>query len=73
MYVLIDEGACVGCGSCEALCPDVFVMNDRGTAEAIAEATDANMADEMYSLGRRLIDLHKKAVFFELSPKSWTL
>ena len=39
MYVLIDEGACVGCGSCEALCPDVFVMNDRGTAEAIAEAT----------------------------------
>lgn len=45
MYVIIDEGACVGCGSCEALCPDVFVMNDHGTAEAIAEATDANMAD----------------------------
>lgn len=45
MYVTIDEGLCVGCGSCEALCPDVFAMNDRGTAEPIAEATEANKAD----------------------------
>ena len=35
MYVTIDESACVGCGSCEALCPAVFAMTDRGTAEPI--------------------------------------
>ena len=45
MYGMIDESACIGCGSCEALCPAVFAMTDRGTAEAIAEATDATQAD----------------------------
>lgn len=45
MYVTIDESACVGCGSCEALCPAVFTMTDRGTAEPIAEATEENKPD----------------------------
>lgn len=45
MYVTIAEGACVGCGSCEALCPEVFQMTDRGTAEAISEVTEATLAD----------------------------
>ena len=26
--VFIDEGECIGCGSCESICPEVFVMNE---------------------------------------------
>lgn len=26
--ITIDFGACQGCGTCEALCPDVFQMRD---------------------------------------------
>lgn len=40
MYVMIDQDECIGCGSCEAVCPDVFRLNDDGKAEAYTEATD---------------------------------
>ena len=26
--IYIDKDKCIGCGTCEALCPDVFVMKD---------------------------------------------
>lgn len=49
---VIDEGACVGCGACEEICPDVFRMNDSlgfalvlnpfgGSPEKVAEAMEA--------------------------------
>jgi len=28
MKVKIDKGKCIGCGSCEAVCPDFFEMDD---------------------------------------------
>ena len=30
--IVIDENACIGCGLCVNLCPDVFEMNDSGIA-----------------------------------------
>jgi len=27
MKVLIDEDKCIGCGTCEAMCPECFKMN----------------------------------------------
>ncbi len=33
----IDYGLCTGCGTCEALCPDVFQMKDDGKAYVINE------------------------------------
>ncbi|HUT69202.1 MAG TPA: ferredoxin [Desulfatiglandales bacterium] len=34
--VLIDEEECIGCGSCEEICPEVFVLNeDTENAEVI--------------------------------------
>lgn len=33
MKYVVNEG-CIGCGACEATCPDVFFLNDEGVAEA---------------------------------------
>jgi len=34
--VLIDEEECIGCGSCEEICPEVFALNeDTEMAEVI--------------------------------------
>lgn len=35
MSVRIDEDACIGCGVCESLCPDVFEMGDDDLAHVI--------------------------------------
>jgi ferredoxin len=34
--VIIDEGACVGCGLCVNSCPDVFEMTEDGIAKVKA-------------------------------------
>jgi len=35
--VYVDEEECIGCGSCEEICPDVFVLNeDTEKAEVIS-------------------------------------
>lgn len=33
--LVIDENACIGCGTCAALSPKVFKMSDDGKAEVI--------------------------------------
>lgn len=30
--ITIDEEACIGCGACTAVAPDLFEMNDSGKA-----------------------------------------
>ncbi|MGI6668800.1 MAG: ferredoxin [Acetivibrionales bacterium] len=30
----VDKDTCIGCGLCEEICPDVFKMDDDGTAVA---------------------------------------
>jgi ferredoxin len=37
MKAKVDENACIGCGLCEATCPDVFKMNDNDIAEVIVD------------------------------------
>ncbi len=50
--VYIDEDECIGCGTCEEICPEVFILNDEtdkgevikeegGPEELIQEAIDA--------------------------------
>lgn len=39
-YASIEESSCIGCGTCEALCPEVFEMTVRDTAQAIGEVVD---------------------------------
>jgi ferredoxin len=33
--VRVNKDACIGCGACQAIAPDVFSLNDEGYAEAI--------------------------------------
>ncbi len=37
MKAKVDKNACVGCGLCEGICPEVFKMNDENIAEVIAD------------------------------------
>lgn len=31
--LLVDQDKCIGCGTCVALCPEVFELNNEGKAE----------------------------------------
>lgn len=43
MKYYVNE-SCIGCGLCASTCPEVFSMNDAGTAVAIeCEVDDANL------------------------------
>ncbi|MFP4000734.1 MAG: ferredoxin [Thermoplasmata archaeon] len=35
--VIIDQDACIACGQCYALCPNVFQDDGTGTAEIVEE------------------------------------
>ncbi len=35
--IKIDQEKCIGCGSCVAVCPEIFKINDEGKVEAIVE------------------------------------
>ncbi len=37
MKAIVNKEACIGCGLCEGLCPEVFCMSDDGLAEVYAE------------------------------------
>ncbi len=38
MAYTVDQDTCIGCGSCEAVCPDVFVMDDNDKARVKKDA-----------------------------------
>lgn len=44
----VDHDLCIGCGLCEEVCPDVFVMNDEGLAviKEGADCADAGCCEE---------------------------
>ncbi|MGL5416339.1 MAG: ferredoxin [Clostridium sp.] len=34
MKAAVDKGTCIGCGLCEGVCPEIFVMEDDGKSVA---------------------------------------
>ena len=45
MKVKIDKEKCIGCGSCEAICPSVFEMKD-GKSTLKTQETEEKCAKE---------------------------
>jgi len=35
--IKVDQELCIGCGTCAALCSDVFEMNSEGKSQAISQ------------------------------------
>ena len=44
MKYIVNEG-CIGCGLCEATCPEVFSMSDAGVAVAIESGVPEEVLD----------------------------
>ncbi len=45
MRPVVDETLCIGCGTCEEICPDVFQVGDDGLSHVIAADPVAACAD----------------------------
>lgn len=49
MQAIVDKNACIGCGVCPSVCPEVFKLDDDGLASAYVTPVPAefeDMADE---------------------------
>lgn len=45
MKVNVNKDACIGCGACQAICPNVFEFGDDGLAQNIV--TEVNEEDKL--------------------------
>lgn len=45
MKTKVDPDLCISCAVCTNMAPDLYVMNDDGVAEAVAETVPAGMED----------------------------
>ena len=45
MKVEVNKDACIGCGACQSIVPDVFELEDDGLACAKGEVTEENKED----------------------------
>lgn len=43
MKAYVDDGLCIGCGTCPEVCPEVFHMTDEGIAHAIDSDIPADL------------------------------
>lgn len=41
MVVKVDEDLCIGCGTCVAVCPNGFKLNEAGKSEPIGDDATA--------------------------------
>ena len=47
MKVKVNSEACIGCGACVSICPDVFEINDDGMSQAKVEEVDKEKEQEV--------------------------
>ena len=41
MKPIVNQETCIGCGTCESICPEVFKVGDDGKAEVLSADYDA--------------------------------
>jgi len=47
MKVEVNKEACIGCGACAAICPDVFEMDDEGLSSVKSEDVSDSLKDDV--------------------------
>ena len=47
MKVKVNKDACIGCGACQAIAPDIFEVNDEGFAEAIKDEVPEELENDV--------------------------
>ena len=50
MKVKVNRDACIGCGACAAICPDVFEIDDEGLSKAKKEIVDENDKKDLLNI-----------------------
>ncbi|HBD64359.1 MAG TPA: ferredoxin [Clostridiales bacterium] len=45
MKAIVDRDACISCGLCESVCPDVFELDDEGISVVIQDPVDEENED----------------------------
>lgn len=40
MKLEVNQDVCIGCGACQAICPEVFEIGDDGLAKTIVDVID---------------------------------
>ena len=46
MELKVDKDLCIGCGACQAVCPDVFEIEDDGLATTIVDKVPAEVEED---------------------------
>lgn len=46
MKLEVNQDLCIGCGACQAICPEVFQINDEGYAEVVADADELGLLED---------------------------
>ncbi len=47
MKVVVNRDNCIGCGACEALCPEVFQIDDEGLSKVINNDITEELEDKV--------------------------
>ena len=46
MKLKVDKDICIGCGACQAICPDVFEIDEDGLAKVITDEINEEIIDD---------------------------
>lgn len=46
MKVEVNKEACIGCGACAAICPDVFEIDDEGLSTVKVETVSEELQED---------------------------
>ena len=46
MKLKVMDDVCIGCGACQAICPDCFEVNDDGIAEVTVEEINEELKED---------------------------
>lgn len=57
MKVSIDHTKCIACGSCVAICPEVFEMKEDGTVDVKADFKGKEIPADLESKVREAYDM----------------